>query len=682
MQLNLKTWHCLGLLFVAVFGAYLNGLGNGLVGFDDAVILHPSGSFGVADLERRLEDFRKDPLRQLPALLVSRPLSDLTHALDVALFADDYWGHHFSNVAYHFLACCFAFLAATELLGSRTGGLAAALVFALHPAQTESVAYIAGRRDVLCGMLSLASFYLWLRRRRAATAAAVAAWVLAMTAKISAVTVPLLWLAATGIDPAAPAADLLKLKRPLVRDLAISLGCVAVCVAAVATPLLMQAAWAQRLHLPRELFWYGGSATSQWATEPRLVMHALKLLLWPVRLSADYSLNVFEPSRSLLEARSLLALAGCGGLVWLAWALRERRPLESFALAWIMLAYAPMLHVLPTLHNQEPFAEHWLYLPLFGWGLILGNTLGNAGRLRKPVAAGLGALLCLYAGRTVLRNRDWKDALTLWSRTVKTEPRCGRAQDILGMAYLERGDPAAAEPFLLRAVELRPDDPKNYINLALLYRNTGRFRQAELALLRARGLPLAKLLQDDVAYALDLVYLASGQLRKIRRPPLSDAAGSSAPATMSSRSLDLAGTVAAARGDPQLAERLYARALDRSPDSPAALYHLGLLYFAGGRFELAAIRFKKLLERNPALLNARIDLGLSYAEIGDAPRARQALEQALKEAPRSADAWLALSRFHLMRRELPRALAEARQAARLESSPRTNRQLYRVYREM
>lgn len=675
---GLRTRHCLGLLFVAVFAAYLNGLGNGLVDFDDVVVLHPAGAFGIAGVKRFAEGVRQNPLGALPGIVGSRPLTGLSYMLDSALFAEDYWGHHLSNVAYHFLACCFAFLIAAELRSSRSAALAVALVFALHPVQTESVAYLAGRRDVLYGMLSLASLYFWLRglrAQRAATAAAAALWALAMAAKPAAVTVPLLWLAAAAASKPA------ELTEHLARNRKLYITSAAACAAVVIAHLLMEMETSQQFQLPVELSWYGGSAASQWATEPRIFIFALKLLLWPVTLSADYSLQVFEPSRSFLEAKSFAALVGCGSLAWLAWALRGRRPQESFALAWILLTYAPMLHILPSMHNREAFAEHWLYLPLFGFALLVGSLRENVRRFPKAAWAGLGLLLCLYCGRTILRNRDWKNALTLWSETVKTYPQCGRAQGILGLTHLKRGNMTAAEPALLRALELRPDDPKHHMNLAVLYRNTGRFKEAELTLRRARDLPMAGLLKEDIDYNLELVFVQSGQLLKARQAPgWGRAIGRGK--MWSGRSLNLAGTVAAALGDVSRAEKAYVRAMASSPDPSAALYHLGFLYYTQQHFELAAHGFERLLQRQPSHLQARIYLGLSYAEAGETARGRLALGQALKAAPRSVEAWLAVSSLHLKHKEFPQALKAARQAARLEKSRRTERQLYWVYRAM
>jgi len=672
---GLRTWHCFGLLFVAVFGVYLNALGNGLVDFDDAVVLHPKGAFGLVATKRLAEDFRHSPTRALQTLAVARPLSGLTQTLDTALFGDDHWGHHLSSVAYHFLTCCFAFLLGVELLRSRSAGLAAALIFALHPVQTESVAYLAGRRDVLYGLLSLASIYYWLRGlrsgSRAATAGAVALWALAMTAKPAAITVPLLWLAASA------AAKPEEFKAHLRRNAAIYLGCAAACAAVLLAHILVDARQSRKFGLPAELSWYGGNAAAQWATEPRIVLHALKLLLWPVTLSADYSLQVFEPSRSFLEPKVLLALACCAAALWLAWAMVKRRPLMSFALVWIALAYAPMLHILPSLHNNETFAEHWLYLPLFGFALLAAGLLENIRRFHRAYWAGLALLLCLYAGRAVHRNRDWKDAMTLWSKTAATYPECGRAQGILGRTLLVRGNLPAAETALRKALELRPDDPKHHLNLADLYRSTGRFKEAEQVLRLALKSPLAPMMQADIYFSLDLLYAQSGRQQLIRRPFHDDRDR----AAWNPRALILSGTVMASQGDAALAEKAFVRALATAPDSAAAQYNIGFLYYNLRHFDLAARAYEKLLQKYPSSLQARIYLALAYSEAGEPDRARLALDQALKAAPKSVEVWLAISNFHLKRKAIPEALGAARKAAHLEKSPRTERQLYLVYRE-
>jgi len=671
----LKTWHCLGVLFIAVFGAYFNCLGNGLVDFDDAVVLHPQGAFGVANVKRLPADILKIPLHALSAVVTARPLAGLSHMLDLALFAEDHWGHHLSSVAYHFLACCFAFLAAAELLGSRSAGLAAALVFALHPVQTESVAYLAGRRDILCGLLCLASLYLWLKGLRAGRTAAwsVGLWALALTAKPAAVTLPLLWAAsAAALKPK-------ELKDHLARNWRLYAVCAAACLTVAAVHLTMNVE--RPKNIPSELLWHGGSAAAQWATEPRIVLHALQLMVWPAVLNADYSPRVFDISRSFLEPRALLALAACGGLAWLAWALRRKRPLASFALAWIMLTYAPMLHVFPALHNNEVFTEHWLYLPIFGFALLSASLLNEFRRWPRASWLCFGLLLCLCAARTVVRNRDWKDAFTLWSKTVATYPRCGRAHGVLGRILLQRGNWRAAEANFLQAAELRPEDPRNLTNLAELYSNTGRFGDAEQALLQARKLPLSLQNLDYIDYSLDLTYLNSGRPDKMRK--LDELVRVAGPERRwRASSLNLAGLAAAARGDVATAEKAYLRALAVSPDAPDLLYNLGVLYYAQRQFDMAARNFEGVLKGDPANMRALQFLALSYAESGEAARARRALDLALKRAPRSVEAWLAASSFHLKLKEFPEALAAAKQAARLERSPRTDRQLYLVYRGM
>jgi len=89
--------------------------------------------------------------------------------------------------------------------------------------------------------------------------------------------------------------------------------------------------------------------------------------------------------------------------------------------------------------------------------------------LATAVAVIVGALM----GRTVVRNRDWRDRVTLWSATVAVVPRCARAQYNLGQAYFERSRLADAERAWLAAAVLQPDDRETTRGLAMLYYRLG-----------------------------------------------------------------------------------------------------------------------------------------------------------------------------------------------------------------
>lgn len=477
----LKRWHCLAILFAAVFAAYLNSLSGQPVGFDDSINIQDalgrnSGKLpGFSASLRNLQDY---PLKSLERIAAARHVRDASFALDAALFGGDLWWGHLANVLLHYLASAFFFLAAARLLGSAPAGLLASLIFALHPVQTESVAYLAGRRDVLLGFFAFASFYLFLLyqegKRPAALAGAVFLWLLCLGAKQTAVVLPLLWLGCAAVIGRINPLEHLREKIWLYAGLA------AVCLFVVSAHVSGEFSVLSRHGLPPETLWYGGSALRQWAAEPAVLLHAAGLLLWPGPLSADYSFRVFEP---VFSPRAGLLLAALSGLLaGVAWKLRDSRPVFLFSLLWTALTYLPSVHLLPSLHNGEIFAEHWLYLPAAGFALAAAGAAAALGRRFPRTAAAAAALVLLgYGAGTAVRNRDWKDDLTLWSKTVGAQPRCARAWHNLAMAEVRRGRLDLAEADLKRSVSLDPGQALALMNLGIVYYLQSRLVEADAA---------------------------------------------------------------------------------------------------------------------------------------------------------------------------------------------------------
>jgi tetratricopeptide (TPR) repeat protein len=126
---------------------------------------------------------------------------------------------------------------------------------------------------------------------------------------------------------------------------------------------------------------------------------------------------------------------------------------------------------------RELLAEHYLYVPLVGIAIATSGLVDAAWRrwpMRRPwLAAALSLAVVALMTRTVVRNRDWRDRITLWSATVAVVPRCARAQYNLGQAYFERSRFADAERAWLAAAALQPDDHETTRGLAMLYYRLG-----------------------------------------------------------------------------------------------------------------------------------------------------------------------------------------------------------------
>ncbi|MEO6025816.1 MAG: tetratricopeptide repeat protein [Candidatus Binatia bacterium] len=462
-----RAWLVGGVLLVAVAATFANAIDNGFV-YDDQLVI-------VDDPGVRL------PLSAGFKGLYYRPLRTLSYRLDYALGGMSPRVFHVSNLLYHGAAV----LTVATLLGaigaSPPAVLAGALAFAVHPVQADAVSYAAGRRDVLCGLFYALGVVAFLRYRRDGRlvdiAFAAVAYVLAILAKEMAITLPVVcilldrWLVrATPFHPGTG--------RPRHvlsgRSLGYLIGLASIGVVALA------ATYGRHLvRIATQRPWHGGSIGANFATVARVWLKYLQLILWPATLSVDYSYDALPVSTSIGDPRALVSVAVLVGLAAVAWMSWRRGGRLGLGLAWIAITLLPVSHVIPF---RELLAEHYLYLPLIGVAVIVSGVVDGA-LVRWPtrrawLAAASVLVVGALAGRTIVRNQDWRDRITLWSATVAVAPRCARAQYNLGQAYFERTRLADAEKAWLAAAALEPNDVETTRGLAMLDYRLGRHEPA------------------------------------------------------------------------------------------------------------------------------------------------------------------------------------------------------------
>lgn len=576
-----------GLLLMLCLGAYWNSLGNGFVGFDDSYLIE-------RNLRLRPEagsPFLTKPSKESSSkrrIILHRSLRLLTYALDYRLSGSDPFVYHLSNVLYHAAAAFMVFLMGRALLESPGAGLAAAALFALHPVQTESVAYLAGRRDILAGIFYAAGFHLfWLYRQRdrnAYLAAAVAVFLVGLTAKETLVTLPLLCL-------------LYDLQRRPPAPWATRVAAAA--VVPLLTVALIKLDWrpAQLLEYLRSsglAGWLGGAPGPHAATAARIWLHAAKLLAYPGTLLADYSPDAFPASRSLWDPAGAAALALLLAAAEAARRFFRSNPVPVFLGLWTAVSFLPTGQILPY---REVFAEHWLYIPSMGFCLLAGwllQKLWRSGPRGRTLSGQIFLLACgLCAWRTIRRNGDWKDGVTLWSKTVAAAPRCARARHNLGYALqtaaLERGDPALLDRAVdeyRRALALRPK-AATWSNIGTTLRLRGLFAQAVAAQEAALALDPAS---PPAHYNLGLLY--HFHLRDpVKAAQHYEKAIKFAPRLSEPR--NNLGLILLQRGDVEKARVLFEAALERGPENTSALNNLGLIAVRDKDWAAAARHFHR-----------------------------------------------------------------------------------------
>lgn len=414
-----------------------------------------------------------------------RPTVELSFAFNDALGGLNVWGYHVVNLVIHVLTALALFglvrrTFLSERLRARYGhaapwlALAVALLWVAHPLQTQSVTYLTQRAESLMGLFYLLTLYCVLRGSGATYrwgwyAAAVVSCALGMGSKPVMITAPLMVLLYDRCFLARSTMEALRHRGTLY------LGLVVTCSL---PPLLLR-----QIHPmanPSAGFGIPGLTPLSYAmTQPGILVHYVRLALWPHPLCFDY---VWPAARSLREIALPASLVG-SALLLTAWGWRRHRPL-SFLGVWFFLILAPTSSVIPL---ADLICEYRMYLPLAAvlTGIVLGmyelsmRFLPRHPRRRHALSAALvvGSVAALGLA-TALRNADYHSNLSIWSDTVAKRPNNPRAHINLAKALARERRLDEAVAHLTYAIQLSPEAPEPYYNLAMVFGLQGNTQEA------------------------------------------------------------------------------------------------------------------------------------------------------------------------------------------------------------
>jgi tetratricopeptide (TPR) repeat protein len=325
---------------------------------------------------------------------IYRPLRTLDFAIDWAIAGDRPWFFHLRSVLDHALVGVLLYLVLRRLLGENVPALAGALAFALHPVNTESVAWITSRGDLLLLIWFLLALLLYLRERPGLAALAFLA---ALLSKETAVFFP----AAVFLVDLFRRADLRLLRRWLWYG-AYAMMTVAFVISWIY--LVVGGRPEEVGHLQGQ--WWGGSYPMTVLTMTKGLLHYARVIVFPVHFTVDYHVPV-STGLGTGEIVAILLLAA----IAVAAIVAGRR--SRLALAWFFLSLLPVSNLIRPI--GIPTAERFLYLPLAGVALWAGPVLARHRRLAAAI------LVCLFA-LTFARSRIWRTNDSLWLAAEKVSP--------------------------------------------------------------------------------------------------------------------------------------------------------------------------------------------------------------------------------------------------------------------
>ncbi len=395
-----------------------------------------------------------------------RPVLNLSFAINHALGGMNVWGYHAFNLGIHTLAGLALFGIARRTLSrpvvpkrlSQAAlplALAVAVIWVVHPLQTESVTYISQRAEALMGLFYLFTLYFFVRGADSSTPVrwqilSVLSCLLGVLSKEIIVTAPVMVLL---YDRSFVAGSF---REALVRRWRYYLG--------LAGAWLLLGFLMRNLHERNVSFSQGVQWWDYAMTSCRSFSQYLKLAVWPDPLVLDYGPAVVRRAMEIVPHVLFLAALLLGTVI----ALR-RWPLVGFACAWFFVILSPTTSFVPVV--LQPFGEHRMYLPLAGLvGLGVCGLYSLLGRrsliLFTAMAMGLGWL-------SAQRNEIYRTPLSIWSDTVAKSPENARARFNLGNAlFYIPGRSADAITEFETALRLDPNNADAHKNLGCVFGNT------------------------------------------------------------------------------------------------------------------------------------------------------------------------------------------------------------------
>ncbi len=440
------------LLFLGTLALYYPALQNGFVNYDD-----PNYVTSNWHVQQGLTSRGVAWAFTATAEANWHPLTWLSHMLDVQSFGLGAAGHHAQSILWHALNVVLLFLLLAKATGFVGRSALVAGLFAVHPLNVESVAWVAERKTVLCTfflLLALAAYGWYAKKPRVGRYLLVALFfALALMAKPMAITLPFMLLL-VDFWPLRrfPRTSLSKLVLEKIPLLALSAASAAITLyaqrAGGAVGLIEALPLAMRVK--NAIYSY---------------LIYVEKTVWPSRLAVFYP----HPEGSLALWRVIVAAAVLAAITALFWHFRERRYLLAGWL-WFLGTLIPVIGIVQV--GRQAWADRYAYFPVWGLLVIAVWLLAEAAaRIKLSLAAQVAiasAVLLGYSVAAHIQMGYWRDSYSLFTHAIQATDANPVAEGNLGSALIDMQRPELAVPHLERAIQLMPTLAAAHYNLGIL----------------------------------------------------------------------------------------------------------------------------------------------------------------------------------------------------------------------
>ena len=582
------------------------------------------------------------------------PVTWLSHMTDCELFGVAAGPQHLVSVGFHVVNVVLLFLWLQGLTGRRWSSAAVAMLFAWHPLQVDTVAWIAERKNLLSGLfwiLALWAYTVFVQRgRRGFYFGALGLYAVGLMCKPAIVTLPCVMLL-LDVWPLRRVEiggrDGVKRWMRLVGEKLPFFG-----LTVLSSIITLQA------HRGIGVLASTEHASLAMRVANSFVSYGLYLrnVFFPVRLAVVYPYERDWSLGMMLAGVAMVALP-----LGLGWMWRGTRPYLLVGWLWFLGTLVPTIGLVQAGH--QAMADRFMYLPVIGVFVVLVWLVAELaeGRGWRPqrvgIVAGMAGAACLVL--TVRQVGFWEDTRTVFERALAVTGKNWVACNALGAEAIRRGDLAAAVGHLTEAERIFPGNVEIRYNLALAYAKQGRLPEAAA---RYEAVLLERPRHVGAVNGLGFVRMQQGRVEEAT--------------ALFEQALRLAPSFGAAQANLELLRSGGARdfqalagvreQLEREPGKVELRLRLAELLAGVGRTNEAAAEYRKILVQNGKEVRALLGLGGALARAGREQEALGLIEQAVAAEPKSAEAQLSLGMLLERAAKMAEALGRYEDAVRLK----------------
>jgi tetratricopeptide (TPR) repeat protein len=518
---------------------------------------------------------------------VYRPVRTIFYSLSYNLWGENPLGYHVQALLIHMVISILIFLILDTILKQRTLAFFSALIFAVHPVHTEAVTFITTSFDISGFIFMLLSMFLFFKytekrgifNKKYYILSIILSFIAFLTYELT-LTLPILIILA----------DFFFRKFELRKRIKYYIPFFVTAFLYAILRLFVIGIFVKRgtqIEFFTRLF-----------TMSKVIVKYLQLSLFPIDLNVIHTLPF---SQSFFDLTVILSVVTIFALLSFSIFVYKYSKVVSFAILWFFISLLPVSNIIPT---GILIAERYLYLPSLGFCILMGFViykLMDFKKIPQKNAFSISMILLFliissFSFLTISRNLDWRNELTLWTKTVSQSPNSADAHYNLGRAYMELGNFDLAFREYNETLRLNPNFAKAYYNRGWMY-----FQEKKI----------------DLA------------INEFKKAIEVDKKGYT--------SYFMLGQCYAGKNMTSLAIEEYKKSISINPNYAKAHQNLGIAYLMEGKYDLAFNELKEAIRINPELPDAHNHLGVTYFYMKECELAKEEFGKAMELDPENED---------------------------------------------